>query len=80
MKPAKKTKIMASAVKIEKLQKTDVPTEFQKEEGCVSFQKVRIQYEFYGKEMVEIFDTKILPNGSQFIIDGNGFIKSGMQI
>ena len=71
---------MSTGIKIEKFQKTEVPSEYQKEEGCVSFQMVKISYSFYGKEMSEVFDTKILADGSQVIIDGNGFIKSGMAI
>lgn len=67
-------------MKIEKLTKTNVPVEFQKEENCVAFQMVRITYSFYGSEMSELFDTKILENGNQFIINGNGFIKDGFQI
>jgi len=72
----KKNKIM----KIEKLTKTNVPVEFQKQEGCVAFQMVKITYSFYGSEMSELFDTKIIENGKQFIINGNGFIKDGFQI
>jgi len=67
-------------MKIEKLTKTNVPVEFQNEEGCVAFQIVKITYSFYGSEMSELFDTKILENGKQFIINGNGFIKDGFQI
>jgi hypothetical protein len=67
-------------MKIEKLTKTNVPVEFQKEEGCVAFQMVKIKYSFYGSEMSEMFDTKIIENGKQFIINGNGFIKDGFQI
>lgn len=67
-------------IKIEKLQKTEVPTQFQKEAECIAFQMVKITYNFYGKEMTNIFDTKILKNGSQFVIDGNGFIKDGTLI
>ena len=72
----KKNKIM----KIEKLTKTNVPVEFQKQEGCMAFQMVKITYSFYGSEMSELFDTKIIENGKQFIINGNGFIKDGFQI
>jgi hypothetical protein len=67
-------------MKIEKLTKTNVPVEFQKQEGCVAFQMVKITYSFYGSEMSELFDTKIIENGKQFIINGNGFIKDGFQI
>ena len=71
---------MNSAIRIEKLQKTEVPTQYQKEEGCVAFQLVKLTYIFYGKEMTEVFDTKILPCGTQTVINGNGFIRNGFEI
>lgn len=67
-------------VNITKLQKTNVPVEFQKEEGCVAFQMVKFEYAFYGKHQTDIIDTKILADGRQLVIDGNGFIKSGYEI
>ena len=69
-----------NAIKIEKLQKIEVPTQYQKEEGCIAFQMVKLTYTFYGKQMTENFDTKIFKNGKQIIINGNGFIKSGFEI
>jgi hypothetical protein len=71
---------MTQAIKIQKLQIVNVPTEYQKEEGCVAFQMVKLTYNFYGKEMSEMFDTKITENGNQYVISGNGFIKDGFQI
>jgi len=71
---------MTTGIKIQKLQIVNVPAEYQKEEGCVAFQMVKLTYNFYGKEMSENFDTKILSNGSQFVISGNGFIKDGFKI
>lgn len=62
------------------MQLTQVPTQYQKEEGCVAFQKVELTYVFYGKKMTDIFDSKILENGNQIIINGNGFIKDGFKI
>ena len=67
-------------MRVEKLTKVNVPVEFQKEENCVAFQMVKITYSFYGSEMSEMFDTKILTNGTQIIVNGNGFIKDGFQI
>lgn len=65
---------------IEKLNLISVPVEYQQEEGCVAFQMVKITYSFYGKEMTEMFDTKILATGEQLIISGNGFINDGTKI
>ena len=68
------------AISFTKLAITEVPVEYQKEEGCVAFQKIKAEYSFYGSKRTDIFDTKILANGDQFVIDGNGFIKSGTKI
>lgn len=58
----------------------DVPVQHQKEEGCVAFQLVELTYVFCGRRMVETFDTKILKNGKQLVINGNGIIKDGFII
>ena len=71
---------MNAAIKIEKLQKTEVPSQYQKEEGCIAFQMIKLTYVFYGKQMTEFFDTKIMENGKQTVINGNGFIKDGFEI
>jgi len=71
---------MPLAISVKKLQTTNVPTEYQKEEGCVAFQLIEISYSFYGQNMTDTFDTKILEDGSQFVISGNGFIKDGFNI
>jgi len=69
-----------SAIQINKLGITPVPVEFQKEEGCIAFEKVEFSYFFYGSQQKDVLDTKILPDGSQIVISGNGFIKDGFQI
>jgi hypothetical protein len=71
---------MKSAISVKKFQIVNVPTEYQKEEGCIAFQLIELSYSFYGQKMTETFDTKILEDGSQFIISGNGFIKDGFRI
>jgi len=71
---------MKNAIEIKKLNLVQVPAEFQKEEGCVAFQMVQLTYSFYGKVMTEYFDTKILANGTQYVINGNGFIKDNFII
>ena len=68
---------MTNAISIQKQTRVNVPAEYQKEEGCVAFQKVCVTYCFYGKHMEDVFDTKILENGDQIVIDGNGFFKAG---
>jgi hypothetical protein len=71
---------MKAQIEIKKLNLVQVPAEFQKEEGCIAFQMVELSYSFYGSLMTERFDTKILPNGKQLVINGNGFIKDNFEI
>jgi len=71
---------MTTAIQTKKLQIVEVPAKYQKSEGCVAFQKIQMTYTFYGKEMTDIFDTKILANGNQIVVTGNGFIKDGFKI
>lgn len=44
------------------------------------YQRVKVDYNFFGKTQSDIFDTKVMRGGAVFIIDGNGFIKSGTRI
>jgi hypothetical protein len=67
-------------IEIKKMSLVEVPDEYQKEEGCTAFQMVQLTYSFYGKVMTENFDTKILHNGKQIVINGNGFIKNNFEI
>ena len=64
-------------IEIIKLQKVEVPAEYQKEEGCIAFQLVKVIINFYGKIIEDVLDTKILKNGKQIITNGNGYIKAG---
>lgn len=79
MNPDKRNKIMKN-LEITKLQKVEVPTEFQKEEGCVAFQLVKVVINFYGKLIEDVLDTKILKDGTQIVINGNGYIQAGYKI
>ena len=67
-------------LEITKMQKVEVPTEYQKEEGCVAFQLVKVVILFYGKMIEDVLDTKILQDGRQIITNGNGYIKAGYEI
>ena len=49
-------------------------------DGVVAFQFVDFEITFFGKIQRFTLDTKILQNGDQFVIDGNGWIKSGTKI
>jgi hypothetical protein len=48
--------------------------------GVLGFQMITIEYEFYGVNRTEDFDTKVMADGRQIIIDGSGFFKSGTEI
>jgi hypothetical protein len=67
-------------LEITKLQKVEVPAEYQKEEGCIAFQLVKVVIDFYGKLIEDVLDTKILQDGRQIVITGNGYIKAGYEI
>jgi hypothetical protein len=67
-------------IEITKLQKVEVPSEFQKEEGCVAFQSVKVIINFFGKIIEDVLDSKIFEDGRQVITNGNGYIKAGYEI
>lgn len=67
-------------IEITKMQRVDVPTEYQKEEGCIAFQTIKVVINFYGKLIEDVLDTKILANGVQVVTNGNGYIKAGYEI
>lgn len=69
-----------TAIRVTKLQKVEIPVEHLENDGIVAFQMVKFEYNFYGNLQSDIIDTKIMADGSQIVIDGNGFIKSGHQI
>ena len=73
-------KTIKMKVQITKMQKVEVPTEYQKEEGCVAFQLVKVVIDFYGKLIEDVLDTKILQDGRQIVTNGNGYIKAGYEI
>ena len=62
---------------ITKMKRVDLPAV---EDGIVAFQMVEIKGSFYGREVVSMLDTKIMEDGSQVIIDGDGWFKAGTVI
>ena len=67
-------------IKTTKLQRVEVPVQHQESEGCVAFQMVKFEYSFFGSNQVDFLDTKILSNGKQIVISGNGYIKDGFEL
>ena len=69
-----------SAIKITKLNKVENTDKELLEKGIVAFQLVRFEYNFYGSNQSDVLDTKIMQDGRQIVIDGNGFVKEGFEI
>lgn len=67
-------------LEIVKLQRVENPDAELLALGIVAFQLVKISYLFYGKLLTNTFDTKIMSDGAQIVIDGDGFLKSGYQL
>ena len=65
-------------IQIKKLEKVEAPKCEYK--NILAFQLVEFSINFYGHIENFILDTKIMKNGKQLVIDGNGFIPSGYQI
>jgi hypothetical protein len=60
--------------------KVEVPAQYQKEEGCIAFQLVTFTINFFGKVIEFTEDTKILENGKQIVVNGNGYINRGYEL
>ena len=67
------------SIKIEKHSITEVPQK-ERYDGIIAFQFVKMTYNLYGKVIEEMHDTKIMEDGRQFVINGNGFISAGFEI
>jgi len=62
-----------------KRNKVEAPEEF-KAEGVIAFQVVEFVISYFGNEIVTEHDTKIMTDGSQYVIGGCGFIKDGYKV
>lgn len=67
-------------IKIEKLNIVKNTDKKLLKQGVLAFQMVKFTYSFYGCLQTDYLDTKIMQDGTQIVIDGNGFIKSGFVI
>lgn len=50
------------------------------DDGIVAFQMVEYVIDFFGNEVSNTLDTKIMEDGRQLIIGGDGFVKAGTEI
>lgn len=66
-------------MKVTKFKKVDAPLEF-KEKGIVAFQVVKFTFEYFGKQLECEHDTKIMQDGKQYVIGGDGFIREGFEV
>ena len=55
-------------------------TDNQKFDGIVAFQMVEFVADFFGKKIVSVLDTKILEDGRQLVIDGDGYFPAGYEV
>ena len=68
-------------IKTNKLDRVEVPQDdFYTAEGIVAVQLVEFEINFFGHEETFTLDTKILNDGRQLVVDGNGWIPSGTEV
>lgn len=68
-------------IKIKRLAKVDVRGDEDFDSiGVVALQLVDVEINFYGAKRIDRMDTHIHADGSQTVIDGNGFLKRGADI
>lgn len=65
-------------VDIEKLTRVEAPEGEYKD--IVAFQMVKFTIDFWGNKETFVLDTKILKNGEQRVISGNGWIEDNYKI
>lgn len=66
-------------MKITKQNIVKIPAEHQ-EGDVVAFQLIDFEINFFGAIQKFTLDSRILKDGSQYILNGNGWIKSGFKI
>jgi hypothetical protein len=54
--------------------------DFHKKRNITAFQLIDFEIDYFGKKEKFTLDTKILKNGKQFVIGGNGYIPDGYEI
>ena len=65
-------------IEIKKMKRVEAPA--GEYEDIVAFQMVEFTVDFYGNKQVDLLDTKIMADGSQFVIAGNGWIPDGYEV
>lgn len=49
-------------------------------QGIIAFQLVKFVVDFYGQKIESVHDTKIMKDGRQFVIGGDGFIPNEYEV
>lgn len=49
-------------------------------QGIVAFQMVEFVISFFGSEIISNLDTKIMEDGRQIVIGGDGYIPDGYEV
>ena len=68
------------AITITRLQKVETTDKRDLRDGIIAFQLVNVEINFYSKIITDTLDTKIMKDGRQIVIDGNGYISAGTEI
>ncbi len=66
-------------ITIIKQARVNVPAEEQVD-GTIAFQLCVFQYSLWGREMSSTLDTRIMKDGRQFVIEGDGCIPTGFEL
>ena len=67
-------------LEITKYQKVETTDKRDLAISIIAFQLVKFDVCFYGKLISDVLDTKIMRDGRQIVIDGNGFIPAGYEL
>ena len=67
-------------LEIKKFAKVETLDTRDLKDGIKAFQLIEYTLNFYGNEITNTLDTKIMEDGRQIIIDGDGFLKAGEEI
>ena len=72
-------RMMMKTVTVNRMARVEAPEEF-KAEGIVAFQIVNFEINFFGSIVETSHDTKIMDDGRQIVIGGDGFIPAGYEV
>lgn len=68
------------SIKVTKLSRVENTDQEMIQAGIVAFQLVKFEINFYGNVIESILDTKILSDGTQSVIEGDGYVQTGYQL